>query len=112
MDLSTRLCPTCGSPHLLQTPRGFAGRSDTPHQYLTCQQCGQIVYEILSVTQRDIRLNRYEAGAVVVRDSLTYTVRRILKVGFDEHLLYLKVLAAEPDEPETPAAPASETSDA
>jgi hypothetical protein len=108
MDLSERLCPTCGSPHLLQTMRGYAGRTDTPHQYWTCQQCGQVIYEILSVAQRDIRLNRYEAGGVVVRDNLTYAIQRILKVGFDEHLLYLKPVLVEPDEPEEPdAAPDS-----
>ena len=98
---TARICPACGSPHLLQTQRGFAGRSDSPHQYLTCRACGQVVFEIVSVAQREIRLNRYEAGGVFVRDNLTYEIRRILKVGFDEHLLYLRVLSVEATEPDT-----------
>jgi hypothetical protein len=88
-------CPVCESADLLLTPRGYAGRTDTPHQYLTCQSCGQVIYEIMSVSQREIRLHRYEANGLFAREGVTYRIRRILKVGFDEFLLYLRVVEAE-----------------
>ena len=52
------------------------------------------------MSQRDIRLYRYEVNMVIEREGQRYRVRRILKVGFDEYLLYLR---AEPIE-----APAAE----
>lgn len=96
---TVQACPVCGGAQLVQTLRGYAGRTDTPHQYLTCQSCGQIIYEIMSVTQRDIRLYRYEVNGLLTHEGLTYQIRRVLKVGFDEYLLYLKVVAVEqPDD--------------
>jgi hypothetical protein len=98
---SARTCLACGSDDLIETRRGYAGTTDTPHQYVTCRRCGQVVYEIVSVSQRDIRLYRYEAGGVLARDGVTYQIKRMLKVGFDEYLLYLRVI--ELDRPEPPA---------
>jgi hypothetical protein len=92
---------------LVQTPRGYAGRTDTPHQYSTCESCGLVIYEIMSVSQREIRLHRYEPNGLFAREGVTYRIRRILKVGFDEFLLYLKVVEAErPPDDEEPDPPA------
>jgi hypothetical protein len=104
---TVQTCPVCGGAQLVQTLRGYAGRTDTPHQYLTCQSCGQIIYEIMSVTQRDIRLYRYEVNGLLAREGLTYQIRRVLKVGFDEYLLYLKVVAVDrPDDDRAVSDPA------
>jgi hypothetical protein len=81
-------------------PRGYAGKNDTPDQYFVCDACGQATYEIVSVTQRDIRLYRYAANGPFSRDGINYIIRRILKVGFDEHLLYLRPLPVEEEEQE------------
>lgn len=105
--MMTHTCPACGGGHLIQTLRGFAGRSDSPHQFVTCQDCGQVVYEMLSVSQREIRLHRYEPNGLLVREEMSYRIKRILKVGFDEFLLYLHPLpierASTADEPAEPA---------
>lgn len=103
MSASIQSCPICGSADLVQTPRGYAGHADTPHQYLTCRECGQVIYEILSATQREIRLYRFEVNSLVTRGELTYQIRRILKVGFDEYLIYLKLVSVD-----RPAEPADE----
>jgi hypothetical protein len=89
------ICPACGGDQLVETRRGYAGQSDTPHQYVTCQDCGQVTYEILSVTQREIRLYRYEQNGILAREGATYQIRRLLKVGFDEYLLYLRLIEIE-----------------
>jgi hypothetical protein len=60
-----------------------------------CQDCGQVTYEILSVTQREIRLYRYEQNGILAREGATYQIRRLLKVGFDEYLLYLRLIEIE-----------------
>ena len=105
------ICPACGSAKVVQTPRGYAGRTDTPHQYSTCESCGQVIYEIMSASQREIRLHRYEPNSLFAREGVTYRISRILKVGFDEFLLYLKVVEAErpaDDDDEEPDPPAED----
>src|SRR5262245_61813601 len=98
---TARFCPACNATQVTVIPRGYAGQTDTADQYFICQHCGQITYEIVATTQREIRLHRYEAGGPFSREGQTYQIRRILKVGFDEFLLYLQVVTAlEPARPE------------
>ena len=85
-----RTCVACASPKVMVVPRGFVGQSNSPDQYRLCQQCGYITYEIVAVQQRDLRLHRYEANARYERDGASYRVRRVLKAGFNEYLLYLQ----------------------
>jgi hypothetical protein len=80
-------------------PRGYAGRTDTADQYFICQHCGQITYEIVATSLREIRLHRYEAGGAFHREGHSYQIKRILKVGFDEYLLYLQFAPPPPPEP-------------
>jgi hypothetical protein len=50
--------------------------------------------EIVSKTMREVRVGQFRAGATY-RDSLRqtkYTITRVLKVGMNEYLLYLKPL--------------------
>ena len=89
-DTMTRACPVCGSDETHLTPRGYAGTVDSPDQFITCRACGRVTYEILAVSQRDIRLHNYAAGGYLDRDGQRYRIRRVLKVGFNEHLLYVQ----------------------
>lgn len=90
MSSSTeRVCPVCGNTQVTVTPRGYSGRVDSPDQYIVCQECGQRTYEIIAVSQRDIRLNRYQAHGTLEHDGVVYQIRRVLKVGFNEYLIYI-----------------------
>jgi ribosomal protein L37E len=101
-EATGRLCAACGSPQVTVVPRGFAGKTDTSDQYLLCQRCGQKTYEIVSVTQRDLRLYQYAVNHRYERDGITYRIRRVLKVGFDEFLLYLQADPPAREEVERP----------
>jgi hypothetical protein len=70
--------------------RGFAGMTDDHNQYFTCNDCGRVTFEILSRTQREIRVGRLEAGRQVRHEGGEYIVSRVLKVGLNESLVYLK----------------------
>lgn len=85
-------CPWCSSrrTHLVQ--RGFTGPTDERDTYLTCDGCGRTTLKIISKTMREMRVGQFRTGAVY-RDSLRqskYTIERVLKVGMNEYLLYLK----------------------
>jgi hypothetical protein len=87
-----RECPWCNSrrTHLVQ--RGFTGPTDERDQYLTCDGCGRITLDIVSKTMREMRVGQFRMGGTY-RDSLSqtkYTITRVLKVGLNEYLLYLK----------------------
>lgn len=85
-------CPWCDSDDVVRTQRGFVGPTDERDQYLTCQNCGQVTYEIVSRTVRDMRMGQFQMGGTF-RDSARqtkYTITRVLKVGVNEFLLYLK----------------------
>ncbi len=97
-----RRCPWCGSEHTRLMLRGFTGPTDERDQYFTCRDCGMLTYEIVSKTARDMRFGQYRLGATF-RDTARqtrYRIIRVLKVGNNEHLLYLKPLIRK-DQPAT-----------
>ena len=95
---SDRFCPWCGSAETRLIQRGYTGPTDEVDQYFTCAECGKVTYELVSKTAREMRLGRFRAGGVY-QDRATktkYKVRRVLKVGINEYLIYLKpIVAAE-----------------
>jgi Zn finger protein HypA/HybF involved in hydrogenase expression len=86
----SRFCPDCGSDDVDVTQRGYAGRTDERHQFYQCRDCGRLTFEILSRTAREMKLDRLETGQVIEHESHTYRIVRMLKIGVDEHLIYLK----------------------
>lgn len=92
-------CPWCGSSDVVRTQRGFVGPTDERDQYLTCHNCGQVTYEIVSRTVRDMRVGQFRMGGTF-RDSsrqTKYQITRVLKVGVNEILLYLKPIPPRRD---------------
>ena len=87
-----RRCPWCGSGETRLIQRGYTGPTDEVDQYFTCDSCGRVTYELVSKTAREMRLGRFRPGGVYQdRGSRTrYHVSRILKVGVNEYLIYLK----------------------
>lgn len=87
-----RVCPWCQSTDTRLVQRGFIGPTDERDQYFTCASCNRLTYEIVSRTVRDMKLGQFRAGGTF-RDSAhqtKYTISRVLKVGFNELLLYVK----------------------
>lgn len=85
-----RVCPDCGSDSVDLTQRGYAGRTDERHQFHTCLECGRVTYEILSRNAREMKLDRISTGDVMEAEGHPYRVMRILKIGIDEHLIYVR----------------------
>jgi len=78
----------------LRVHRGFVGPTDERNQYLKCRACDRLTYEIISRTVRDMRVGQFRAGGTY-RDTASqtrYTITRVLKVGMNECLLYVKPL--------------------
>lgn len=72
--------------------RGLAGPTDERDQYFTCDDCDRLTYEMISRTSRDMRVGKFRAGGSF-RDAARqtkYTITRVLKVGLNEYLLYVK----------------------
>lgn len=87
-----RHCPWCGSPQTRLVQRGYTGPTDEVDQYFTCTACDRVTYELVAKTAREMRMGRFRAGGVY-QDRATrtrYHVSRILKVGINEYLIYLK----------------------
>ncbi len=87
-----RVCPWCESTDTRLVQRGFVGPTDERDQYFTCASCNRVTYEIVSRTVRDMKLGQFRTGGTF-RDSARqtkYTISRVLKVGFNELLLYVK----------------------
>lgn len=87
-----RVCPWCASVDTRLVQRGFVGPTDERDQYFVCNSCRRLTYEIVSRTVRDMKLGQFRAGGTF-RDSARqtkYTISRVLKVGFNELLLYVK----------------------
>jgi hypothetical protein len=87
-----RRCPWCGSNATSLVQRGYTGPTDEVNQYFTCHSCGKITYELIAKNARDMRLGRFRAGGVY-KDAVhqtRYLVSRVLKVGLNEYLIYLK----------------------
>jgi hypothetical protein len=74
------------------------GPTDDRNQYLTCNACDRLTFEIISKTVRDMRVGQFRVGGSY-RDAARqtkYTITRVLKVGMNECLLYVKpVVRAE-----------------
>ena len=86
----SKICPSCGSERTLHVQRGYAGNTDENDQFFTCEECGLVTYEILSCSERDLRRHRLEPGRKFRHAGWEYTVARLLKVGLNETLVYLK----------------------
>ncbi len=85
-----RICPDCGSAKTVLIQRGLAGPTDESDQYFRCQKCGRVTYEIISRTEREVRAGRISPGRSLRERGSLYTVRRVLKVGINEYLVYLR----------------------
>lgn len=85
-----RTCPACGSTETVHVQRGFAGPTDANDQFFTCESCGQVTYEIVSRSERELRMHRLEPGRKTKLAGWEYTIQRVLKIGLDESLVYLK----------------------
>jgi hypothetical protein len=89
-----RRCPWCNGSEIQLVQRGYTGPTDEVNQYYTCRNCGKVTYELIAKTAREMRLGRYHAGGIY-KDSVhqtRYSVSRVLKVGLNEYLIYLKPL--------------------
>jgi hypothetical protein len=75
--------------------RGYAGLTDEVDQYLVCGACGKTTWEIVAKTAREMRLGRYKPGDIYQDrvQNTRYTINRVLRVGQNEFLIYLKPLA-------------------
>jgi hypothetical protein len=93
-----RRCPWCGSDETRHVQRGYTGPTDEVNQYFTCLSCGRVTYELIAKTAREMRLGRWRTGGVY-KDTVhktRYHVNRVLKVGVNEYLIYLKpIVGAE-----------------
>ncbi len=99
----TRQCPWCRSRDVRLTQRGFTGPTDERDQYILCNNCKRLTYEIISRSSRDMRLGQYRVGGTY-RDSVRqtkYDITRVLKVGSNEFLLYVKPIIRSGDPPRT-----------
>jgi transposase-like protein len=91
-----RRCPWCDSFDTSLVHRGYTGPTDEVDQYFTCNDCQKITYELIAKSARDMRLGRFRAGGIF-RDQAQgtrYQVSRVLKVGLNEYLVYLRPLPA------------------
>lgn len=92
-----RQCPWCGSWNTTHVQRGYIGASNTSDQYFVCNTCQRTTFEILSRSNRDMRVSQFRVGNTV-RDGVTqakYTINRVLKVGLNEYLLYVKPIVKQ-----------------
>lgn len=87
-----RMCPWCGSSATSLVQRGYTGPTDEVDQYFSCGSCGKVTYEIISKTAREMRVGRFRTGDVYQDRTYRtrYHVSRVLKVGVNEFLVYLK----------------------
>ena len=96
-----RRCPWCNSGDTHHTLRGYVGPSNDRDQYLTCNQCRRVTYEIVSRTPRDIRMGQFQVGDIW-RDharQTKYVITRILKAGASETLLYVRPIVRPDADP-------------
>ena len=65
-----------------------------PRRGFTCRSCGKVTYELVAKTAREMKLGRWQAGGIFkdAANQTRYTVTRVLKVGVNEYLIYLKPL--------------------
>ena len=92
----SRRCPWCHSYDTSLVHRGYTGPTDEVDQYFSCNSCQKVTYELIAKSARDMRLGRFRAGGIF-RDQAQgtrYQVSRVLKVGLNEYLIYLRPLPA------------------
>ncbi len=91
-ETDARACPWCGSRATRRVARGYTGPTDEVDQYFTCSACGKVTYELVAKTAREMRLGRYQAGDIYQdrAHQTRYQITRILKVGANEFLMYLR----------------------
>ncbi len=97
-ERAVRKCPWCGSENVKLAQRGFTGPTDERDQYISCLDCKRLTYEIVSRNAREMRLGQYRTGGIY-RDSMRqtkYLIQRVLKVGTNEVLLYVKPIVRPP----------------
>ena len=89
-----RRCPWCDSYDTSFVHRGYTGPTDEINQYFSCNACKKITYELVSKTAREMRIGRYRAGGTFrdAENQTRYQVSRVLKVGINEYLVYLRPL--------------------
>ncbi|MDQ3694973.1 MAG: hypothetical protein M3464_15295 [Chloroflexota bacterium] len=91
-----RTCPWCGSAQTTLVMRGYTGPTDETDQYFSCDDCNKVTLELVAKSAREMRLGRFRAGGIY-QDRVHHTryqVSRILKVGLNEYLVYLKPIVA------------------
>ncbi|HEU5423876.1 MAG TPA: hypothetical protein VFU72_10080 [Nitrolancea sp.] len=88
--IEQRICPDCGSRRTQVVLRGLTGPTDESDQYFRCEDCGRVTYEIVARTARELRIARISPGRQFRASGRLYEVRRVLKVGLDEYLVYLR----------------------
>lgn len=91
-DPGERQCPWCGGFQTRLVQRGYTGPTDEVDQYFSCATCGKLTYELIAKNAREMRMERYRAGGVYkdLVHKTKYHISRILKVGVNEFLIYLK----------------------
>jgi transposase-like protein len=89
-----RHCPWCGSPATTFVSRGYTGPTDETNQYFTCEGCGRTTFELVAKTAREMRLGRFKPGDFYQdrANRTRYQISRVLRVGTNEFLIYLKPL--------------------
>ncbi len=99
-----RRCPWCGNAEIRLVQRGYTGPTDEVNQYFICLGCGKTTYELVAKTAREMRLGRFRAGGIYKDNAnqTRYHVSRVLKVGLNEYLIYLKPIVGQ--EPATAGA--------
>ena len=99
-SLGDRHCPWCGSAATRLVARGYAGPTDEVNQYITCTACGKTTFELVAKSAREMRIGRYRTGGVYHdrANRTRYLITRVLRVGSNEYLIYLKPLS-DRDEP-------------
>ncbi len=97
LDTGERQCPWCGSFQTRLVQRGYTGPTDEVDQYFSCATCGKLTYELIAKNAREMRMERYRAGGVYkdLVHKTKYHISRILKVGVNEFLIYLKPIPGE-----------------
>lgn len=96
-----RECPWCGSRDTVFVQRGLTSAMVSPDQYIRCNDCSRLTYDIVSRNDREIRIGQFHTGGEF-RDAAhqtRYVIYRMLKVGFNEYLLYLRPILPDSEEP-------------
>lgn len=97
-----RDCPWCGSSETVFVQRGLTSAIVSRDQYIRCSTCNRVTYDIVSRNDRDIRIGRFQVGGEF-RDAThqtRYSIYRMLKVGFNEYLLYLRPILPDAEDPQ------------